>query len=64
MGNALSHAAIVLSGMVIVLLVIDRLNSGMVFIDNDYTKGILWALSIIAIGNSIRLIRRNGGKSA
>lgn len=39
---ALAHAAIVLSGMLMVLLAIDRVNEAMMFIDNDITKTLLW----------------------
>ena len=35
------HAAIVLSGMLMVLLAIDRVNEAMMFIDNDITKTLL-----------------------
>lgn len=38
---ALAHAAIVLSGMLMVLLAIDRVNEAMMFIDNDITKTLL-----------------------
>ncbi|MDY2768961.1 MAG: hypothetical protein SOU13_03435 [Eubacteriales bacterium] len=36
-----AHAAIVLSGMLMVLLAIDRVNEAMMFIDNDITKTLL-----------------------
>lgn len=54
----LAHASIVLSGMLIVLLAIDRVNQAMVFIDNDITKGLMWALCIVSILNGTRLLAR------
>lgn len=54
----LAHAAIVLSGMLLVLLAIDRVNEAMMFIDNSITKGLLWALCIISILNAARLLTR------
>lgn len=54
----LAHAAIVLSGMLLVLLAIDRVNEAMMFIDNSITKGLLWALCIISILNAAHLLTR------
>ena len=50
------HAAIVISAMYFVFFFIDRVNSAMAFINNDITKGLLFALCVISILNSIRLI--------
>ncbi len=55
---ALAHAAIVLSGMLMVLLAIDRVNEAMMFIDNDITKPLLWVLCILSILNAARLLAR------
>lgn len=52
----LPHAAIVISAMYFVFFFIDRVNSAMAFINNDITKGLLFALCVISILNSIRLI--------
>lgn len=60
----LAHAAIVLSGMLLVLLAIDRVNEAMMFIDNSITKGLLWALCIISILNATRLLTRPKKKKA
>ena len=54
----LPHLSIVLSGMLIVLLAIDRVNSAMVFIDHRITKGLMWILSIAAILNGAQLLAR------
>jgi len=53
-----AHAAIVLSGMLMVLLAIDRVNEAMMFIDNSITKGLLWVLCIVSILNAARLLAR------
>ena len=60
---ALAHAAIVLSGMLMVLLAIDRVNEAMMFIDNDITKTLLWVLCILSILNASRLLARPKKKS-
>ena len=52
----LPHAAIVISAMYFVFFFIDRVNSAMAFINNGITKGLLFALCVIAIINAIRLI--------
>lgn len=52
----MAHGAIVISGMLIVLLVCDRLNNAMVFIDNDLTKGLMWALCILSLLNGALLL--------
>lgn len=48
----LSHAAIILSLMYLVLFVIDRINNAMEFINNDITKVLLVILAVIAIVNA------------
>ena len=53
-----AHAAIVLSGMLMVLLAIDRVNEAMMFIDNSIKKGLLWVLCIVSILNAARLLAR------
>ena len=56
--NVLPHLSIVLSGMLIVLLAIDRVNSAMVFIDHRITKGLMWILCIVSIVNGSQLLSR------
>ena len=58
MKNVLPHLSIVLSGMLIVLLAIDRVNSAMVFIDHRITKGLMWILCIASIINGAQLLAR------
>ena len=58
MKTLLPHLSIVLSGMLIVLLAIDRVNSAMIFIDNDLTKGIMWILCAASIVNGAQLLTR------
>lgn len=58
-----AHAAIVLSGMLMVFLAIDRVNEAMMFIDNDITKTLLWVLCIVSILNAARLLARPKKKS-
>lgn len=52
----LPHAAIIISGMYFVFFFIDRVNSAMAFINNDITKGLLFALCVITIFNAVLLI--------
>lgn len=52
----LPHAAIIISVMYFVFFFIDRVNTSMVFINNKITKGLLFALCVLTIANSIRLI--------
>lgn len=58
----LPHAAIVLSLMYLVFFHIDRVNSAMAFINNDITKALLYALSLISVINAGFLIRDNRKK--
>ncbi len=51
------HAVVVLCLMIVTFLVTDYYNRPMAFINNDITKGILFALAILAMGESIVLIR-------
>lgn len=55
--KVLPHAAIVLSGMYVVFFLIDRVNQAMAFINNRITKRLLLVLCVIAIIESIWLIR-------
>ena len=55
----LPHATIILSMMYFVFFFIDRVNSSMNFIDNDITKGLLFALCVLAIADALRLIRED-----
>ena len=52
----MAHCAIIISGMYIVFFSIDQVNPAMGFIDNDITKPLLLALSLIAIINAIQVI--------
>lgn len=61
--NVLPHLCIVLSGMLIVLLAIDRVNSAMMFIDHRITKGLMWVLCIASIVNGAQLLMRPVKKS-
>ena len=54
----LPHLSIVLSGMLIVLLAIDRVNSYMVFIDHRITKGLMLILCVASIINGAQLLAR------
>lgn len=51
-----AHAAIIISGMYLVFFFIDRVNPSMNFIDNDITKGLLFALSLLSVINAICVI--------
>lgn len=58
----LPHAAIILSGMYFVFFFIDRVNTAMAFINNNITKRLLFALCVIAVVESIWLIRDERAK--
>ena len=51
------HAVIILSMMYFVFFFIDRVNASMGFINNRITKGLLFALCVLAIGQAVALIR-------
>jgi len=53
----ISHAALILSLMMITFLVTDYYNRPMAFINNDITKGLLFVLSLLVIVESVILIR-------
>ena len=53
----LPHAAILICNMYIVFFSIDVVNRAMNFIDNNLTKGLLAALSAIALVNAWNLLR-------
>ena len=60
----LTHAAIVISGMLIVFFAIDRVNSHMGFMTNEFHKCLTVALSVLAIylaGYRIAARRRRKG---
>ena len=59
----LPHAAIILSFMYFVFYAIDRVNSAMAFINNDITKGLLVILCLLAVVESIMLIRDDRRKT-
>ena len=52
----LPHAAIVLSGMLIVFFLIDRVNKPMAFMTNEFHKRITFLLSLMAVYLAIRRI--------
>ena len=52
----LPHAAIVISGMLIVFFVIDRFNKPMGFMTNEFHKQLTFALSILAIYLAVKAI--------
>ena len=62
MKKLLAHLNIVLAGMILTLLCIDRVNTAMRFIDNDITKGILFALCAVSILGGVVLIAQPGRK--
>ena len=50
------HAAIVLSGMLIVFFLIDRVNKPMAFMTNEFHKRVTFALALMAVSLAIRRI--------
>jgi len=55
----LPHICIIISLMMLTLYVIDRINSAMNFIDNDYFKFLLLIYCLAVIPTSIYLIADN-----
>lgn len=54
--KVLPHAAIVLSGMLIVFFLIDRVNKPMAFMTNEFHKRITFVLALMAIYLAVRRI--------
>lgn len=52
----LPHAAIIISGMLVVFFVIDRVNKPMEFMTNEFHKQLTFILSILAIYMAVRII--------
>ena len=52
----LPHVAIVISGMLIVFFVIDRINKPMGFMSNEFHKRITFVLALLAIYFAVQLI--------
>ena len=52
-----AHLTIVLSTIAMTLLVIDRFNGAMMFIDNDMTKYLLLALMPLSFANAVLTLR-------
>lgn len=59
MKKLLAHLDVVLSGMILVLLAIDRVNSAMQFIDNHITKGLLFALCAATLVSGVVLMAQS-----
>lgn len=58
LANLVPHFCIIVSGMMMVLLIIDKVNSNMNFIDNSITKNLLIVFMVAVTLCSIMLIRR------
>lgn len=52
----LPHIAIIISGMLVVFFVIDRINKPMEFMTNEFHKRLTFVLSILAIYMAVRII--------
>ncbi|MBQ8081408.1 MAG: hypothetical protein IJ240_05880 [Clostridia bacterium] len=52
----LPHVAIILSGMLVVFFLIDRVNKPMAFMTNEFHKRITFALALMAIYLAVRRI--------
>lgn len=52
----LPHVAVVLSGMLVVFFLIDRVNKPMAFMTNEFHKRITFVLAILAIYLAVRRI--------
>ena len=51
--KALQAVIIVLAIMMMIFLVLDGFNPTMNFLRNSITKGLLWAFSLLALGNGV-----------
>ncbi len=58
-----AHLAIVLSGMLMVFLAIDSVNSAMMFIDHRLTKRLMWLLCALSVFNGATLLVRPARRS-
>ncbi len=56
--RVLSHLTVVLALMFLVFLVLDQFNPMMNFVDNDISRGLLAALCVSGIGQSVLKWRR------
>ena len=54
--KALPHVSIVMAGMMIVFFCIDRFNTPMGFMTNEFHKVITFALALISIGMAVRIM--------
>ena len=54
--KALPHASIVMAGMLIVFFCIDRVNTPMGFMTNEFHKWLTFFLALISIGYSVFVI--------
>lgn len=55
----LPHIVIILSGIFLVLLILDNYNPTMNFIDNSISMKLFWTLGILSIINSILFAAQN-----
>lgn len=56
MKKLLAHLDVILAGMILVLLCIDRVNTAMQFIDNEITKGLLFGLCAVCLVSGVTLM--------
>jgi len=59
----LPHICIILSGMMLTLLIIDKFNTQMNFIDNAITKNLMIVLAVLTVVCSVMLICRQRRES-
>jgi len=55
----LPHAILILSLMMVTFYITDQFNRPMAFINNDITKTLLCLLAVLAIVQSVCMIRQN-----
>ncbi len=65
----ISHMDIIFAGMLLVLLIIDSVNSAMQFIDNGHTKRLIGLLCLCSIASGVMLrakppVKRRTGSRA
>jgi len=58
LSRTLPHLCIILSGVIVTLVLIDKVNTQMNFIDNSITKNLLLILALLSVVCSVMLASR------
>ena len=58
LARILPHLCIILSGVILTLVIIDKVNTQMNFIDNNITKNLLLVFAVLSVVCSVMLAGR------